>query len=613
MHSELSQNSPARRSTYHRFMQLPSVVWVVLVWAIVACQVVVQHWAQIVRGAYVDPDSMTRLVQVHDLLAGQGWYDLHQYRMGAEGGTLMHWARLGDIGPSGLLLLLRPLLGGVASDRAMMVIYPLLLMLGAITVSAAVARRLAGRASLLPVLILWATTLNVHALFAPDNIDHHSMQIILMLLLFWAVIGEQGQTSTRRDGVIAGLAVAGAMIIGMETIVYILAVLIAVALRWLLDPEREAPFVTALGFTIVFGLGLAAFAFMPRPWVWDRCDSFTPATLILMSSVGVSFIVTGGFGTKLGLVSRLGLSFFCLLGIILLVISPFAVCLAPPYPQNPILVHYWLGRVIEMEPVARMFWQKPAEVPLYLTMAPAVLVLAVWRVCQGPNWRAWLSLGLPVLAALLLTLWQVRAQFFLNSLALPLAAALIADWREVPARRLWGWILFSTLPYFGLSIIITMLHDRHKHPSKKGAQTACEQGVTIGQLNRLPAGLVMAPINSGPFLLSATHHRALSASYHRNLAGNVAAFSAFTDPPTQALPIIRAYGVAYVVLCPRNGQTSMMATDAPQGLMAQLVHQRPPPWLQPVPGFPNDLRVFRVLSDTSTRPAPTTAGPADHH
>ncbi|TJX25432.1 MAG: GtrA family protein, partial [Mesorhizobium sp.] len=40
-----------------------------------------------------DNDSLLQLVEVRDLLAGQGWFDLHQYRMGLEGGFVMHWSR----------------------------------------------------------------------------------------------------------------------------------------------------------------------------------------------------------------------------------------------------------------------------------------------------------------------------------------------------------------------------------------------------------------------------------------------------------------------------------------------------------------------------------------
>src|SRR5690349_2023478 len=50
-----------------------------------------------------DNDSLLRLVQVRDLLAGQGWFDLHQYRMGPEGGFVMHWSRLVDAPIAGII------------------------------------------------------------------------------------------------------------------------------------------------------------------------------------------------------------------------------------------------------------------------------------------------------------------------------------------------------------------------------------------------------------------------------------------------------------------------------------------------------------------------------
>jgi len=43
-----------------------------------------------------DNDNLLRLVEVRDMLAGQGWFDLHQYWMGLEGGFIMHWSRLVD-------------------------------------------------------------------------------------------------------------------------------------------------------------------------------------------------------------------------------------------------------------------------------------------------------------------------------------------------------------------------------------------------------------------------------------------------------------------------------------------------------------------------------------
>ncbi len=51
-----------------------------------------------------DNDNLMRLAEVRDLLSGQGWFDLHQYRMGVEGGTVMHWSRLVDAPLAAIIL-----------------------------------------------------------------------------------------------------------------------------------------------------------------------------------------------------------------------------------------------------------------------------------------------------------------------------------------------------------------------------------------------------------------------------------------------------------------------------------------------------------------------------
>src|SRR4051812_18771216 len=61
-----------------------------------------------------DNDSLLRLVQIRDLLGGQAWFDLHQYRMGPEGGFVMHWSRLVDAPIALIILVLSSLTGSAA-------------------------------------------------------------------------------------------------------------------------------------------------------------------------------------------------------------------------------------------------------------------------------------------------------------------------------------------------------------------------------------------------------------------------------------------------------------------------------------------------------------------
>lgn len=42
-------------------------------------------------------DDAMRLVEVRDLLAGQNWFDLTQYRLNSPNGVVTHWSRLIDL------------------------------------------------------------------------------------------------------------------------------------------------------------------------------------------------------------------------------------------------------------------------------------------------------------------------------------------------------------------------------------------------------------------------------------------------------------------------------------------------------------------------------------
>jgi len=51
--------------------------------------------------ADLSTDDAMRLVEVRDLLGGQSWFDLTQYRLAPPEGVRMHWSRLIDLPPRG--------------------------------------------------------------------------------------------------------------------------------------------------------------------------------------------------------------------------------------------------------------------------------------------------------------------------------------------------------------------------------------------------------------------------------------------------------------------------------------------------------------------------------
>src|SRR5690606_33981857 len=71
-----------------------------------------------------DNDDVMRLVQVRDLLAGQSWLDLTQYRLALDGGTLMHWSRLVDLPIAGLIWAFAQLLPAERAEAAALLVWP---------------------------------------------------------------------------------------------------------------------------------------------------------------------------------------------------------------------------------------------------------------------------------------------------------------------------------------------------------------------------------------------------------------------------------------------------------------------------------------------------------
>ena len=99
---------------------------VALVWLVVGAVQLIANAGAIAHMRFPDPDDSLRLVQVRDLLAGQGWFDLHAHRVDPlDGGVLMHWSRLVDLPIAAVIWTLRPLLGQADAELAALIAVPM--------------------------------------------------------------------------------------------------------------------------------------------------------------------------------------------------------------------------------------------------------------------------------------------------------------------------------------------------------------------------------------------------------------------------------------------------------------------------------------------------------
>ncbi len=147
--------------------------WVLLAWVAIAAWFLWQRWNAVHWLALSDTDDNMRLMQVRSWLAGQGWYDLRQYRLNPPTGLDIHWSRLVDLPIAALFLLFKPFAGAAWAERLAVGIAPLLPMgVALVALSVSVRRLVASMAWPLAVVFLLGCSSTL-LMFMPERIDHH--------------------------------------------------------------------------------------------------------------------------------------------------------------------------------------------------------------------------------------------------------------------------------------------------------------------------------------------------------------------------------------------------------------------------------------------------------
>jgi hypothetical protein len=124
---------------------------------------------------------------------------------------------------------------------------------------------------------------------------------------------------------------------------------------------------------------------------------------------------------------------------------------------------------------------------------------------------------------------------------------------------------------------------------------ACRRSADVAPLKRLAPGLVVSFVDLGPAILAETPHSILAAPYHRNGAGNTAAFDLLLGDDATARRVIEQRRIDYVAICPGSPERINFERAAPDGLVARLSRGEVPDYLEVVAGERAEpLRVFRV-------------------
>jgi hypothetical protein len=132
-------------------------------------------------------------------------------------------------------------------------------------------------------------------------------------------------------------------------------------------------------------------------------------------------------------------------------------------------------------------------------------------------------------------------------------------------------------------------------------QSDCFRTDHYAALARLPAGLVVADVDFGPFLLALTPHSVLAAPYHRLSTGIIAADRVFTAPPDEARRLLAGLRATYVVTCGSRPPAALKGADREASLWGRLHADALPSWLEPIRATEGQpFRAYRIRSEAGT-------------
>ena len=550
----------------------------------------------------LDADDAMRVQEVRDLVAGQAWFDMRQHRYGPPDGTLMHWSRLVDAPIAAGIWLLAPLAGATLAERIAITAWPVLLLLVYFALLVGGVRRAFNtRAAALAVVV----TVNLIAfrdLFGAGAIDHHNVQVVLTLASALAFAFTPSRPAlAAAAGIAAGLSLA----VGLESLPFVAGIGVLFVLAWILDPAQSRAlesFTAALALTSLVAFGVQT---SPARWLAPACDTLSAPWLLLSCGSWLLALIFTNAGPLPS--TRGGRLAGALIGggaLAALLIVLFPVCLEGPYHAVPAAVRpTWLELTGEALSLPEMFRDFPERGAVVFGPTIAATIAAWIGVARsaGQARRLLLTCAALLTLTLALSLFQIRA-IYLGVALTPLVGGwaldrILASATASSARLARGaayvmaGALFFELPWLVGASVAERLGARPAiaiHDPKE--MRACLHDAA--ELETLPKGVILAPIDLGAHVLLMTGQPIIAAGYHRNVEGIVAGLTAFSGGEEELREVVDRDHADYVVLC----LPWIDAYPARYGSFAEaLAHGNAiVPWLEPIRLKSTKLKVWRV-------------------
>jgi hypothetical protein len=539
-------------------------------------------------------DDAMRLVEVRDLIGGQGWFDLVQYRLDPPG-VSMHWSRLVDAPLALLIVCLKPLVGQYSAEAIVLVVWPSLLWAAALLLIASIVGGWSDAAhrekAQLAAIVLASLSIPALVHFRAGAIDHHNGQIVLLLAFLLSV--SQIEKNVLMP-FLAGAAASASLAIGIEMLPAIAVACLAVTGLLIWNGHQVARNAAIFGAALAGSSLLLTVSLLPIHSLSAQvCDSNGGPLLLLTVGGGVGLLMIASVARVVpSFVMRLLTGLAAAVVVLGAFVWLFPSCVASPYAGvDPLIAQFWLGRVAESLSLSAMVQLQPQKVAAFYGF-PIVTIgvcLAMIASCAPYARFRWIVAALALAALFSVSVWELRGAAAANIVAAPFfVLGIVHLW---PSRLQGHKLLLASMiaspasfAFLGLATwpIIHQQLVQRAGLAAPDADASCTTMSSVAALSRLPAGNVMAPIDTGPAILAATSHSVFAAPYHRNDDGNLAMLKTMLAAPDAAREMFINRSVDYVIICPAAPDQADFEKMAPDGLAARLNRGDAPGFLERV-------------------------------
>jgi hypothetical protein len=546
-----------------------------------------------------DTDDAMRLVLAREVMHGHGWYDQWVGRLQPPYGVYMHWSRLLD---GALAAVMSALSLAVSPARAEFWVrygWPLAWVFPVVLGGLAMARNIGARSAVFVCAILLALDQAMFVQFRPGRIDHHNIQIVMTVIAAACAL-VQGERRARW-AMVAGAASALGLCIGIEALAFHALIGASCGARLMAD-RKAADEARGYGLTLA-AASVILFAVQTPPgrWFMPFCDAIGANLMLSLVVGGLGLTFAASLAERLSARGRIGAVALAGLLAVGLYVGADPACLHGPFGAvDPRVRPFWFDHIQELESWPKLFADYRDAAIHSMTIGAIATLAALWLLARGrrePLRGEWLL----ATCALLGVVVEARAYrmedygLWFGAPAVAVALADLAAWlfkdRLAPAVSM-ALLLAPASVANGASLVL----DRNWKPPPAPLDR-CYDTARYAPLARLPAGLVLAEPNLGPFVLANTGHSAISAPYHRMTWGILAAHDALTTPTNRAESAVRALHTTYIVDCPVH------VLRAPSdSLAADLRRGNPPAWLQRLSSPGQPLQIYGVTPPLRERP-----------